>query len=74
MFVQESGPLNRKFKRKVSPATIAPPVPTSLPPPVPGPTRGVVVAERRSAKLAEDFQLDRNVAYESVPTPKGPWH
>ena len=57
-------------KRKVSPPTTAAPLiyNTSLPPALPG---GMAMAGRKSAKQ-EDFQLDRNVAYEIVTTPKGP--
>ena len=58
-------------KRKVSPPTTAAPLiyNTGLPP-------GSVVMGRKPAKQAakEDFQLDRNIAYETVMTPKGPWH
>ena len=57
-------------KRKVSPPTTVAPLTynTGLPPALPG---GMVMAGRKSAKQ-EDFQLDRNIAYEIVTTPKGP--
>ena len=59
-------------KRKVSPPTTAAPLiyNTGLPPALPG---GMVMAGRKSAKPVdlEDFQLDRNIAYEIVTTPKG---